>query len=186
MRRNRTAWLGCLLMLAPLAVAAQTGAQNLGVVQLESPSGKSPASASPDLCPAGMQASHLADGSTVRTDVAHPKGIGQRIHLTLTSSGNRTITSATLEIRGWTPTARMQQAATDKDHAQAVRRLVARFQRESERTVSADLWVPGLSAITSIQMAAAQFTDGTTWTLPAGNTCAVVPDPFMLITATPN
>ncbi|MFP5276315.1 MAG: hypothetical protein ACLGPM_04315 [Acidobacteriota bacterium] len=189
---KRTAWLGCLLIIAPLAVAAQagtqTGARNFGLVQLENPNGQppAPATASPNLCPAGMQASHLADGSTVRTGGAHPRGIGQRIHLTLTNSGNRTIASATLEIRGWIPEARMQQAATDKHSAQAVRRLVVRFQRESERTVSADLWVPGLSAVTSIQMAAAQFTDGTTWTLPAGKTCAVVPDLVMLITAAPN
>ena len=178
------AFVGGLLVIAPL-LCAQTGAQSSGVAGMEplGLNGKTILRIEklPNACPVGMQASHLSDGSVIKTDAAHPMGLGQRLRLTLTSPDNRSITSATVHVRGWTAQGRTEQAEKAKDVAPLTRRLQVPFKPGADRTATADVWVPGVTAVSSVELLSVTYGDGTTWTPAMGKTCQVKPDPLMLI-----
>ncbi|MGA3333034.1 MAG: hypothetical protein ABSC62_02600 [Terracidiphilus sp.] len=180
------AFVGCLLTVAPWAIGAQTGAQSYGVAGMENmgPNGQRPVHTVmvPNPCPVGVRVSHLSDGRTIKTGMAHPKGLGQRLHLTLTSPDSRSIASATVNVRGRTAKGRMEQAGKDNDAALPVRTLTVPFTAGADRTASADVWAPGLTAVSSVELISVAFGDGTTWTRAQGKTCQVTPDPLMLIT----
>ncbi|MGO8935546.1 MAG: hypothetical protein ACLPLZ_09275 [Terracidiphilus sp.] len=179
------AFVGCLLAVAPWAVAAQTVTQSDGVAGMENmgPNGQTPISAvtPPNPCPVGVLVSHLSDGRTIKTGTAHPKGLGQRLHLTLTSPDSRSIASATVNVRGWTAEGRMERANKDKNAALPMRTLTVPFTAGPVRTASADVWAPGLTAVSSVELTSVAFGDGTTWTPAQGTTCQVTPDPLMQI-----
>jgi len=180
------ALVGCLLAVAPWAVAAQTGAQSYGVAGMENmgSGGQSPVQTAtlPNPCPVGVRASHLSDGGVVKTGTMHPKELGQRLHLTLTSPDSRSIASATVNVRGWTAKGRIEQTGKDEGAALPVRTLTVPFTAGADRTASADVWAPGLTAVSSVELISVAFEDGTTWTQAQGKTCQVTPDPLMLVT----
>ena len=64
----------------------------------------------PAACPVSMQATHLADGSFVKTDTAHPRGVGQWLSLALTDSDDKQIVKATLKVHGVKPNGHVTQA----------------------------------------------------------------------------
>lgn len=173
-------FLGLGLILAPLGALAQdsvsgnqaesdlNGRVNLQTVTMPNP------------CPVALQARHLADGNMVKTN-GHPKGPGQRLHLTLTSPDARTLVSATFNVRGWTAEAHVVQAGAKQGPALAVRTLQAPLTAGTGRGASADLWAPGLTAVESVELVAAAYADGSTWTPAAGESCRITPDPLMLI-----
>ncbi len=177
--------LECLLVITPLTVGAQTGTHGYGTAGMEQivPNGQTTATAvvQPNSCPVKMQASHLSDGSMIKTDTAHPNGPVQRLRLALTSPDSRSITSATVNVRGWTARSRMQRAAKGKSDVLPVRRLTVPFRAGTERTAAANVWVPGLTAVSSVELASVTYDDGTAWIPAQGRSCQVIPDPLMLI-----
>lgn len=133
------------------------------------------------LCPVGLAARHVADGNMVKTAPGHPHGLGQRLHLTLTSPDARILASATLNVRGWTAVGHLQQAAAKASPVQAVRMVQVLLSAETGRNSSADLWVPGLTSVESVELLAVSYADRSTWAPAAGKSCRVTPDPLMLI-----
>lgn len=183
-------FLGVGLLLWPLGLAAQSAVspgsgQNPSLVVQETRIGPDALTTStlkpPNSCPVGLRAEHRADGNMVRTGSAHPKGPGQRVHLTLTSPGGRAMVNATFTVRGWTAEARMEQARQSHGAPPAVQILQAPLVAGTNRTATADLWLPGFTAVTSVELLAVTYADGSLWSPPAGKTCRVQPDPFMLI-----
>jgi hypothetical protein len=181
-------FLGCLLAVAPLGLAAQSGSQSYGAITTIGPNGQvtSQTFTVPNPCPVSMQATHGSDGTMIKTGPTHPKdahstGIGQQLHLTLRSPDQRIIASATVNVRGWTAKGRIAHADTGNDSALAVRTLTAPFAAGPNRSASADLRAPGLTSISSVELVSVTFTNGTTWTPAQGKTCRVSPDPMMLI-----
>jgi len=128
-----------------------------------------------------MQAQHLSDGSLVMTGGAHPKGIGQWLHLTFKSS--RQIKSARLAVIGATAKGHMMKAnpsqGADSSMTQDVTVL---FSAGSGGTSLADVWVPEITAVESIELRSAIYSDGSVWQA-SGAACQVRPDPFMLVTS---
>lgn len=180
--------LGCLFLVAPLGLAAQNGGYGVGRMEsvIIGPDGRTitttTAVTPPNLCPVSMQASHLSDGNIVRTGANHPNGVGQRLHLKLSSPDQRTITSATVNLRGWTGKGRTAQVGSSDDAALGVRTLTVPFTPSADRTVSADIWVPGLTSVISVELLSVKYSDGSTWTPPQSKTCRVAPDLLMLVT----
>ena len=186
-------FLGCLLLVAPLGLAAQNGGYGVGRMEtnLIGPDGRAitttHTAALPNLCPVSIQASHLSDGNVVKTGaglpkVDHPKGLGQRLHLKLNSPDQRTITSATVNLRGWTAKGRTAQVGLSDDAGLEVRTLTIPFTPGADRTVSADVWVPGLTAVVSVELLSVKYSDGSTLTPPQSNICRVAPNLLMLVT----
>lgn len=182
-------FLGLGLLLGPLGLAAQTAISagaSFGIAQMDETGADGHAATTPvplrNLCPVGLRAQHLADGNMVKTGNGHPKGPGQRLHLTLTSPDARTLVSATFNVRGWTAArAHMEQTGAAHGPALAVRTLQAPLTAGTGRSASADLWAPGLTAVESVELLAVSYADGSTWTPAAGNSCRITPDPLMLI-----
>jgi hypothetical protein len=63
-----------------------------------------------------------------------------------------------------------------------VRALAVPFTAGGDRTATADVWAPGLTAVVSIELMSVKYSDGSTWTPAQGKTCRVAPDPLMLVT----
>jgi hypothetical protein len=162
------------LLLSCAALAAQSANRNQNIViQLPPPTGT---------CPVFMRAQHAADGDLLAVNSSHPKGIGQSLHLTVTSSDSRRIASATVTVRGLVPKGRVTQTLASQDDAfDAEKTMDIKFSAEPGKDASGDIWVPGLSAVMTIDLQSVTFTDGSTWKLPAERTCRTFPDPVMLI-----
>ena len=191
-------FLGCFFVVAPLGLAAQNSGPSIGRMgtSLIGPDGQ----AIPDtrtypqlnLCPVSIQASHLSDGSVVQTGAGLPKadhdkgegakGVGQRLHFKLFSPDQRTISSATVNLRGWTAKGRTARVGAGEDTALGVRTLTVPFTPGTDRTASADVWVPGLTAVVSVELLSVKYSDGSTWMSAQANACRVAPDHLMLVT----
>lgn len=131
-------------------------------------------------CPIAMRAQHLADGEMVKTGNARPRGIGQWLHLTLIAPDSRRITKATFTIRGSSPKNRMMQTlGNGNNSSDASAALTAEFTNEPDRHDLADLWVPGMTAVQSIEVSSLTYADGSTWKLSGDLGCRVAPDGLM-------
>jgi hypothetical protein len=193
-------FFGCLFLVAPLGLAAQNASSSYGVFRvagsqtttLIGPDGKPiPATRTfpqPNMCPVSIQASHLSDGNVVNTGAGlprfyspNPKGVGQLLHFNLRSPDQRTIASATVNLRGWTAKGRTAKVDSSGDASLPVRTLTILFAPNADRTVKADVWAPGLTAVVSVELLYVQYADGSAWTPEQGHVCRVVPDHMMLI-----
>ncbi|SPE20280.1 exported hypothetical protein [Candidatus Sulfotelmatomonas gaucii] len=134
-------------------------------------------------CPISMRAQHLSDGSLVKTcKPTHPAGIGQRLHLTFTNPDSKQIASARLTVHGVTPKGRVMQAASAQGgSSDATQSLSVTFSPGPDQSATADLWVPGMTAVRSIALESVVYSDGSTWKVADGMACRVTPDPLMLI-----
>jgi hypothetical protein len=179
-------WLGCLFLALPVGLAGQNSGYSFGrmVTSLVGPDGKVTTQTvpQPNLCPVSIQASHLSDGSVVKTGTNHPGGLGQRLHIKLNSPDQRKIASATVNLRGWTAKGRMAQLGSSDDAALGVQKLTVPFTTDAGRTASADVWAPGLTAVVSVELLSVNYSDGSTWTPSQGKTCRVAPETLMLVT----
>ena len=158
-----------------------------GVAQMEqiAPDGSStpatsfnPAATLHNGCPVALTAQHLSDGDLVRTGITHPKGIGQGLHLTFYCSATGIISEATVLVRGWTPKGRITQAAPESQ-PNIARRMHIHLKPDSAQSAVADIWVSGLSAITSVEILSATLADGSLWTRSGILSCRVAPDLLM-------
>jgi len=135
-------------------------------------------------CPVSMRAQHLPDGNLVKTREGYPNGIGQRLHLSMVSLDSRQIERATLRVRGFSPKGRLTQAGSGGDPTfDAMRTLTVALAAGADRSVSADVWVPGMTAVGRIDIESLEYSDGSTWKIGDGSSCRVAPDPLMLITS---
>jgi len=182
-------FLGCLALVAP-GLSAQNGGYGVAGMESTTTTGLDGRTTTqivtpPNFCPVTVQASHLADGNIVRTGADHPKGVGQRLHLKLTSPDERTIDSATVDLRGWTAagrTAQLEQVGANKDTALKMQTLTVFLIPGADHTATVDVWAPGLTAVASVELVSVKYFDGSTWTPVQGKTCRVAPDHLMLIT----
>jgi hypothetical protein len=162
------------LLLSCAALAAQSANQNQPIV-VQSP----PQTAS---CPVSMRAQHAAGGDLLAVNSSHPKGIGQSLHLTVTSQDSNQIASATVTVRGLTPKGRVTQTlAAQNDASDAEKTIDVKFSPGPGKSASADIWVPAMSAVKAIDMQSVTYADDSTWKLPPEKTCRTFPDPVMLI-----
>jgi len=189
-----TCFLGCLIAVAPVGLAQNASFGVVGgLAGNGGPDGRALTTtqtvAPTNPCPVSMQASHLADGNVVKTGTSlpsagspKPKGIGQRLHLKLHGPDQRTIASATLNLRGWTAKGRKAQVGSSHDAALEVRTLTVPFTLDADRMSLADIWAPGLTAVVSVELLSVKYTDGSTWTPVQDHACRVAPDHLMLVT----
>lgn len=137
------------------------------------------------LCPVSLRAKQAAGGDLLAVDNGQPKGPAQRLHLILNNRDSRRITGAKVTVRGLTAKARVTRALTappsQDDASDAARTLEVTFTSGLHGEVSADLRVPDLTAVQSIDLNSVTYADGSTWKLSPDNGCRSVLDPTMLI-----
>jgi hypothetical protein len=176
-----------VLLVTSLLLSAQNGVQN------QPPNGdKTKAPTFLDLgtlpgvgCPIGMAADQGVWDHTIRVHQGKEKlaqPFGQRIILTLNDAHSATIVSATVNVRGLTARNHMVQAAGDvNSNGEASRTLSVTFAANGKGRVTGDLYIPGFTAVNSIELLQVSYSDGRVWRLGAANVCRVKPDPMMLI-----
>jgi glucose/arabinose dehydrogenase len=136
------------------------------------------------VCPIGMEA---RQGVWDHTIAVHQGGeqyrgpFGQRILLALTDTHRAKIVAATVLVRGFDGKNRMLQTASSEGTATKV--LRTGFTESSNNAVSADLYISGFTAVTSVKLLDVTYSDGTTWQADRTNSCRVAPDPMMLVAA---
>jgi hypothetical protein len=129
-----------------------------------------------------VRAQQAANGSKWEVDNSRPKGPAQRLYLVLVSPNSNRITSATVTVRGLTPKNRITQTLSSPGNSSdAAKTLSITFPAGPGKEVSSDLLVPGLSAVSSIDLDSITYADGSAWKLAAGNVCRTPIDGFMLI-----
>jgi hypothetical protein len=108
----------------------------------------------------------------------------QRIHLILANSPSKTYASATVFVRGLTPKGRIERADSGAAGPSEISKtLTVTFAPEDEKSMSADLVLPGFSSVTFVQLKSITYQDGSSWKMNGelGQMCRVAPDPLMLI-----
>jgi len=129
-------------------------------------------------CPVALNVSHRPDGSMIRTaGGGHPKGIGQWLHITVMTP---TVSTAQLLVRGFSDKPHVTQTA-GQNGPDAERTLTISFGDNANGQATGDAWAPGLTSVESINLISLSYSDGKRWSAPKGHTCAVTPDPMMLI-----
>lgn len=145
-------------------------------------------------CPVSLKAQHKADGSLVRTGSAHPKvthGVGQWLQLTIENRRSspvfrtaeelysRRIAQAVVTVHGFGDRPRITQAAAGNSADEATTVIVT-FSKISDDSSAAEVWVPGMTAVEAIDLNTVVYAGGGSSSF-IGQTCRIVPDPFMLV-----
>jgi hypothetical protein len=139
-------------------------------------------------CPVSLRAKQSAaalarqvnDGRQ-QDDSARPEGIAQLLHLIVSSPGTRRVITANVTVHGFANRGRVVETLSTRDDTDAAKTFDVQFAAGPGREISTDLWVPGLSAVGSIDVNSVTYDDGSTWKLAAGGSCRVPIDGVMLI-----
>jgi len=136
-----------------------------------------------ETCPVYLHAQQKAAGEMVAADKSRPKGTTQRLQLTLTYPDSKQITRARVTVHGLTAKGRLTPTPVRNHKASNVSRTfdVALSAGPDKKTASADLWVPGMTSVSTVELKSVVFADGSNWTLRGRAACHFVPDPVMLI-----
>ena len=142
-------------------------------------------------CPVSLRAQHGATGGMLQADKGRPKGLAQLLLLTLTSPDSRQIVSARVRVRGLPGKAHSAQALSGlgnsgpgnsiRDDADVIRTLAVQFSQGPSHTATGDLWVPGVTAVLTIDLNSVTFADGSTLTFTSQDGCRIAPDHLMLV-----
>ncbi len=186
----KLSWISTIALVVvsfPLVAQGQSGAASFGIAQglTATPSVNRASS-----CPVDLRAQHLAYAAPLKAGEETPKGLGQKLQLSLGSAAARQIVKATITAHGirlnsnghvWR-TAPGQGASSDRNQQlEAVQTLTIPFSRGADGIATADVWLPDFSAVEAIDLKSVVYTDGSTWSLADGATCRIAPDPFMLV-----
>jgi len=118
------------------------------------------------------------------------KETGQSVHLSVTPRDARQVVSAMVTVHGYANKKRMVQtlgteAQGTQNGGDAESTLYAKFAAPSASTdaggASAELALPGFSAVTFVELKSIVYADGSEWKLAAGSACRARIDPLMLV-----
>jgi hypothetical protein len=166
------------LLFSPLTLAAQKVGRNDKPVVIFN------GNTVGNSCPIGMHASQGVWDHTIRVrgqqeQTAQP--FGQRVVLSLVVTGPSPVVSATVKVRGLTGKNRMLQTeSVGNISGDGVRIMKITFVQKPDG-VSSDLYVPGFTSVSSIELLQVSYSDGKVWKIGGSSVCRVTPDPMMLI-----
>lgn len=139
-------------------------------------------------CPVEMQAEHspgLAEQVRVgkgSAGVERRHAIGQHLQLGLSNSRPTAIDAVRITVHGWMAKGRALPAnpGAGPGRADASRTVDVKVNIAPHHTTETDVWVDGLTAVTSIDLVGVSYADGSNWKASAQE-CRIVPDLEMLI-----
>jgi hypothetical protein len=139
-----------------------------------------------DSCPIGMRASQGVWDHTIKVKQGQqeraPQPFGQRIVLSLVDTHSAPILSATVKVRGLTGRNRMLQAdEAGEQSADGMKIMKITFVPKTDGGVSGDLYIPGFTSVSSIELIEVSYGDGKIWRIGGSSVCSVTPDRMMLI-----
>ena len=134
-------------------------------------------------CPVGMRASQSLwnHNIAVQKGLGHQK-FGQRLSLVLKDPRHARITEATVRVHGLTGKNRMLETGNRSDGSESATTIHLSFGQKEDNEAMGDLWVPGFTAVTTVELQDVSYSDGSLWRVSGLDICRVQPDPVMLIT----
>jgi hypothetical protein len=205
--RNRKGPVLFALLLASTAAIAQTTGQSQPQVEMHTavtgtaPDGsdrsivwttraasqeevlKTIANASANSCPISLHARHAPGGDMMEVNGKRVQNPGQRLHLSISESNSRRIVAANVTVRGFSDKARSMPAMSTENSSDAAKNIDVRFPYATNKESSTELAVPGLTAVTVIDLNSVTYSDGSTWKLAAGSSCRSWVDGLMLVSS---
>ena len=188
----KLAVLSLALLVGSLMLAAHAASQSAGQTQFSFHPGIAISSG----CPVSMKLEHsgLLQLRKVRKAPGTPgtqpyRGFRTELQLLLTAlpdahSNPRQIAGARLTAYGYNGNPSVILISGNVDPSSEIAKTMdVKFAPGGDRTVSANLLLPGFAAARSIDLDSITYADGSTWTPAAGQRCTVTPDPFMLVDA---
>jgi hypothetical protein len=170
-----------------LAFAQQTGSSpaGFGVAGMEPTASSQSLSLTPQACPVSLAAKQAGATEMVKVGreqnptppIAKP---GQRIRIFLTGLAKTGKVTATVTVHGLSARGRIDKTSA-AGTSDLRRTMNVTFTREDEKTVWAELVLPGFTTVKSVKLDALQFADGSTRDFAGLNLCTVAPDPVMLV-----
>jgi len=140
-------------------------------------------------CSVAMHATQGSSSQLVRTQNGSSTPM-MRPSLTLTPRAGRKIVAATVTAHGYSPSPGSMDLVAQflsqppKSHSRQIAKTLAiKFHAAEDGAFTAEIPLPGFSAVTMIDLNSVTYGDGTTWNAPARNECHVAPDPLLLIAA---
>lgn len=175
-----------VLLLSSLTLVAQSSTRNEGkrpvqhgtFVDLDELPGNG--------CPIGMAASQGVWDHTIKVrqglQEQSIQPFGQRIFLTLSDSDRAAIVAATVKVHGFNGMNHMLETVGDTNaQGDATKMMKIAFAMSAKGPVTSDLYVPGFTAVSSIELLEVSYDDGRVWRIGGSSVCRVKPDPMMLI-----
>jgi hypothetical protein len=136
-------------------------------------------------CPVSLRAQHGADGAMRRVEGNPPEGVGQQLHVTLTSKDSRRIVVARLRVRGPSGKGQLMGRLTRTDTAQSsmdyTRNVTVPLRPGADNEAIGDARVAGLTAVLQVELSSVTFDDGSMQWFSAADGCRFTPDHLMLI-----
>jgi hypothetical protein len=141
-------------------------------------------------CPVLLHAQHGTDGAMRKVDKNPPEGIGQELHVTLTSpisSGkdSRQIVAARLRVHGTSGKGQLMSQLNLSNTAQSgmdyTRNVTVRLRPGADNEAVGDTRVAGLTAVLQVELSSVTFDDGSMQQFTAADGCRFTPDHLMLI-----
>jgi hypothetical protein len=134
-------------------------------------------------CPVSLHAQQSA--AATRREVGNadsrPQGVAQSLHLTVTNPDSRVVVAANVTVRGFADKGRMVGVLSTQGSSDAAKTLDVHFPAGSGKQVSANLRVPGLTAVSAIDLNSVTYADGSVWKLASASSCRSWIDGFMLV-----
>jgi hypothetical protein len=169
-----TALISCALILCSGGLAAQ----NADRPQSQTTVLRLPAIGNG--CPVSMRAQHQANANRMDVDKSRPQGVAQRLWLILLNSDSGQIVAARVRVHGLSGRVRAAQTLSGQSNSDATATLEVRLAEGQGNEAYGDLRVPNMTAVTSIDLNAVTYADGSTRSLSGIYGCRFVPDPLML------
>jgi hypothetical protein len=132
-------------------------------------------------CPVSLHARHAPGGDMIKVDAVPINGIAQLIHLTVANPDSKQIVAANITVRGFTDKGRLIQVMSNQDSYDARKTIDVKFSAGAGKEVSANLSLPGFSAVSLIDLNSVTYSDGSNWKLAPGNSCRSWIDGLMLV-----
>ncbi len=173
-----------VLLLSSFPLAAQSQSSTSSLTNAILPSNATFAGG----CPVSMDARQGVWDHTIRVQNGQSQkpreGFGQRISLTLVDIHSARIVDATVKVLGLSRRNRIVNSSASPNGSPDASRIVHLTSfSEAKSGATAELYAAGFTSVTSIQLLAVSYADGSTWTAPHSKLCHVTPDPLMLIAA---
>jgi hypothetical protein len=116
----------------------------------------------------------------IKVDGVPMKGIAQSLHLTVANPDSRHVVAANITVRGFKDKGRVIQVLSNLGSYDAERTVDVSFPAGTGREASANLSVPGFSAVSLIDLNSVTYSDGSNWKLAPGSSCRSWVDGLML------
>jgi hypothetical protein len=136
-------------------------------------------------CPVSLEADHT--GLFLKRDVKdldpQPNVLRQRIHLTITNLSSQNIVSADVTAHGLSEKWRLAPLMATQPVPDLAKQIKVTLEVKGNDHASHDLAFYHFATVTSLDVNAVSYADGSSWHAKTQGACSVTPSPLMLVSS---